>query len=299
MSCMAVAAVGAVVVGGVAAYNSAKNASKANALAEANMIQQQGVEASKLATQREELRKMEKQKDIYRSMEFTNPYQENIMEDLTINQAQADFEKGMFQQQQANVMQGLQGAAGGSGIGALAQSLAGAGAQQAQRASISIGQQERQNMMQRLQGEQMRQQGEALIEEKEMSRQSTLLGMQMGQLSGANRAAEQAQQNMMQARAAQANMYGQQAAAQAGMAGQMMGQGLSMMSDRRLKKNINQIGQSPNGLNIYSFEFINPHHGEGLFQGVMSDEVPQEAITKVGGYDTVNYSMLDVEFKQI
>jgi hypothetical protein len=94
-------------------------------------------------------------------------------------------------------------------------------------------------------------------------------------------------------------MYGQQAAAQAGMAGQMMGQGLSMMSDRRLKKNINQIGQSPNGLNIYSFEFINPHHGEGLFQGVMSDEVPQEAITKVGGYDTVNYSMLDVEFKQI
>jgi hypothetical protein len=296
---VAIVAVGAVAVGAYGAYKGAQNAKKANALAEANMIQQQGVEAAKLQTQREELRKMEKQKDIYRSMEFTNPYAENVFEDLSINQAQAEFEKGMFQQQQANVMQGLQGAAGGSGIGALAQSLAGAGAQQAQRASISIGQQERQNMMQRLQGEQLKQQGEALIEEKEMSRQSTLLGMQMGQLSGANQAANQAQQNMMQARAAQANMYGQQAAAQTQMAGQMMGQGLGMMSDRRLKKNINKIGESPSGLNIYSFEFINPHHGKGMYQGVMSDEMPQEVIIKAGGYDTVNYNMLDVEFKQI
>ena len=296
---LAVVAIGTIAVGAYSAYKGSQNAKKANALAEANMIQQQGVEASKLATQREELRKMEKQKDVYRSMEFTNPYAENVMEDLTINQAQADFEKGMFQQQQANVMQGLQGAAGGSGIGALAQTLAGAGAQQAQRASISIGQQERQNMMQRLQGEQLKQQGEALIEEKEMSRQSTLLGMQMGQLSGANQAANQAQQNMMQARAAQANMYGQQAAAQTQMAGQMMGQGIGMMSDRRLKKNINKIGESPSGLNIYSFEFINPHHGEGLHQGVMSDEVPQETVITVGGYDTVNYDMLDVEFKKI
>ena len=296
---LAVVAIGTIAVGAYSAYKGSQNAKKANALAEANMIQQQGVEASKLATQREELRKMEKQKDVYRSMEFTNPYAENVMEDLTINQAQADFEKGMFQQQQANVMQGLQGAAGGSGIGALAQTLAGAGAQQAQRASISIGQQERQNMMSRLQGQQLKQKGEALIEEKEMSRQSTLLGMQMGQLSGANQAANQAQQNMMQARAAQANMYGQQAAAQTQMAGQMMGQGLGMMSDRRLKKNINKIGESPSGLNIYSFEFINPHHGEGLHQGVMSDEVPQETVITVGGYDTVNYDMLDVEFKKI
>tara|TARA_R100000995_G_scaffold84885_1_gene65516 strand:- start:3526 stop:4422 length:897 start_codon:yes stop_codon:yes gene_type:complete len=296
---VAIVAVGAVAVGAYSAYKGSQNAKKANELAEANMIQQQGVEASKLATQREELRKMEKQKDVYRSMEFTNPYAENVMEDLTINQAQAEFEKGMFQQQQANVMQGLQGAAGGSGIGALAQSLAGAGAQQAQRASISIGQQERQNMMSRLQGEQLKQKGEALVEEKEMSRQSTLLGMQMGQLSGANQAANQAQQNMMQARAAQANMYGQQAAAQTQMAGQMMGTGLGMMSDRRLKKNINKIGESPSGLNIYSFEFINPEHGSGLYQGVMSDETPKQAVISVGGYDTVNYNMLDVEFKKI
>jgi uncharacterized protein YukE len=71
-------------------------------------------------------------------------------------------------------------------------------------------------------------------------------------------------------------------------------------SDRRLKKNINQIGKSPNGLNIYSFEYIDNKFGNGLFQGVMSDEVPTEAVIKgADGYDRVNYSLLDVEFKQI
>lgn len=71
-------------------------------------------------------------------------------------------------------------------------------------------------------------------------------------------------------------------------------------SDRRLKKNINFIGKSPSGLNIYSFEYIDTKFGKGIFQGVMSDEVPSEAIIKGNsGYDKVNYSLLDVEFKQI
>ncbi len=70
-------------------------------------------------------------------------------------------------------------------------------------------------------------------------------------------------------------------------------------SDRRLKKNISKIGESASGLNIYSFEYKNPLDGEGLFQGVMSDEVPQEAVINNGEYDMVNYGMLDVEFKQI
>jgi len=70
-------------------------------------------------------------------------------------------------------------------------------------------------------------------------------------------------------------------------------------SDRRLKKNITKIGESASGLNIYSFEYKNSTDGEGLFQGVMSDEIPQEAVTSSNGYDMVNYNMLDVEFKQI
>ena len=73
----------------------------------------------------------------------------------------------------------------------------------------------------------------------------------------------------------------------------------SGMSDRRLKKNITKIGKSNSGLNIYSFEYKNPIYGKGLFQGVMSDEIPEEAVVSIDGYDAVNYNMLDVEFKNI
>jgi hypothetical protein len=70
-------------------------------------------------------------------------------------------------------------------------------------------------------------------------------------------------------------------------------------SDIRLKKNINKIGKSLSGLNIYSFEYKDDKYGKGLFQGVMSYEVPKQAVTVVDGYDRVDYSLLDVEFKQI
>ena len=72
-------------------------------------------------------------------------------------------------------------------------------------------------------------------------------------------------------------------------------------SDRKLKKNITKIGESPSGLNIYSFEYIDQaKFGEGIFQGAMADEVPQNAVTKGSdGFDRVNYSLLDIEFKKI
>ncbi len=70
-------------------------------------------------------------------------------------------------------------------------------------------------------------------------------------------------------------------------------------SDIILKKNISKIGKSPSGLNIYSFEYKDTKYGKGLFQGVMSHEIPKEAVTVIDGYDHVNYSLLDVEFKQI
>jgi|21_taG_2_1085346.scaffolds.fasta_scaffold02609_2 hypothetical protein len=74
----------------------------------------------------------------------------------------------------------------------------------------------------------------------------------------------------------------------------------SSMSDIRLKENIKLIGKSPSGLNIYLFEYINKKFGKGTYQGVMSNEVPQEAVSKsVEGYDMVDYSKLDVVFKQI
>ena len=68
-------------------------------------------------------------------------------------------------------------------------------------------------------------------------------------------------------------------------------------SDRRLKKNIKLIGKSPSDLNIYSFEYKDK---EGIYQGVMSDEIPQEAVIKhEDGFDRVDYDKIDVKFKLI
>ena len=72
---------------------------------------------------------------------------------------------------------------------------------------------------------------------------------------------------------------------------------LALLSDKRLKKNIKLIGQSIKGINIYSFEYIDSRIGKGVYQGVMSDEVPSYAVHSIGGYDAVDYSKIDVEFK--
>ena len=73
-----------------------------------------------------------------------------------------------------------------------------------------------------------------------------------------------------------------------------------MSSDRRLKKDIKLIGLSKMGLKIYSFKYKNSKYGKGIYQGVMSDEVPQHAVIKdPDGFDKVHYNKLDVEFKLI
>ena len=81
--------------------------------------------------------------------DVSNPYaqMQNTMEDLTVNQQQAQFEAQQNQQNQANIMGQMRGAAGGSGVAGLAQAMANQGATQAQRASASIGQQESQYQM--------------------------------------------------------------------------------------------------------------------------------------------------------
>ena len=281
---------------------------------------------------------LEKQKTKYREFEFKNPYAgvrnafgdlkrdfefENVYEDMSVDMRAADFQAQQGMQQRANILQGLRGAAGGSGVAGLAQALAGQGALQSQQIAAGIGQQERQNQMLRAQAagriqamettmesqrEQMiaagaaqadmtRRGGEAMVQSAEMQRQSTLLGIEYGGMAGANAGVQSAYANQMSAFGASASMLN----SQVNMWGSIYGgaaQGLTM-SDRKLKKNINKIGESPSGLNIYSFEFKDSKYGEGLFQGVMSDEVPQEVVGTRDGYDTVDYSMLDVEFKQI
>lgn len=236
----------------------------------------------------------------YKDMTFENPYSKNVyadmnnkFEDLTVNQQQAQFESQQNQQSQANILQGLRGAAGGSGIAGLAQTLSNQSQIANQRASASIGQQESANQrmatqeasrlqtMER-QGQLQVQSGEAALQQMESDRQATLLGMSMQQVG-----------NAQQAIAANKAMWG---SIIGGVAAAAVGK-----SDRRLKENIKLIDQSPSGLNVYSFEYKNKQKfGKGVYQGVMSDEVPSIAVVKgKDGYDAVNYNMLDVKFKQI
>jgi len=76
----------------------------------------------------------------------------------------------------------------------------------------------------------------------------------------------------------------------------------SVSSDRRLKENITLVGTSDSGINIYTYEYKYKFslYGVGLFQGVMSDEVPDHAVSvDEYGYDVVDYSAIDVEFKKL
>jgi len=262
-----------------------------------------------LALQKEQQRKLEKQKEVYRNMEFTNPYAdvqnpfadlqtqyENVFEDLTVNQQQAEFQEQQGAQQRADIMRELRGAAGGSGISALAQSLARQGALQTQQISAQIGQQEAANQRAAAQGAAAVQQmeagreqqiaqgalqtqqisaqigqqeaanqraaaqgaaavqqmeagreqqvaqgaftaqmsrlsGEQMLQQSEMDRQATLLGVQMGQTAGAQAAYQQSLSNQMASTAATANLFGQQAAALYGQAGQTLGATTSAVGD--------------------------------------------------------------------
>jgi hypothetical protein len=104
-------------------------------------------------------------------------------------------------------MQNMRGAAGSSGIAGLAQALANQGALQTQQISASIGQQESRNQMAAARGagavQIAERQGDQFVQQAEMDRQATLLGMQMGQTTGANLAEQQAMANQMNAQIAQ------------------------------------------------------------------------------------------------
>ena len=94
----------------------------------------------------------DKQLAALESQDISNPYmnQENVYEDLTVNTQEADMLAAQQQQSLANTMGNLQGAAGGSGIAALAQSMANQQSQNLQRATASIGAQEQANQMKQM-----------------------------------------------------------------------------------------------------------------------------------------------------
>lgn len=144
----------------------------------------------------------------------------------------------------------------------------------------------------------------AQMSEAQRMQQAEVLGKEF--VYGEKERREMQQLNRKQAQitgSAQAEVAAQQSKAQTigagiGAIGNMAG---AAMSDRRLKKNIKLIGKSKSDLNIYAFEYIDKIFGKGKWQGVMSDEVPNNAIIKnfIGIFDGVDYSKIDVEFKQI
>ena len=282
---------------------------------------------------------------------------ENTAEDLTVNTQQADMMAQQQQQGLSNTLGSLKGAAGGSGIAALAQSLAGAQNQNLQAASASIGQQESANQAQAAsQGQAIQQAvaGESSMNQSreiDQASQNQIMAAQMGSANQQFGATMGNQNAMMAAQMGQSNQQfgatmgnqnqqfgasmdfeGQMARAQGAqsmqdrqysqntqlfdIAGQrksaadaqvaaqrqsiFSGVGKLLGSDRKLKKNISLIGKSPSGINIYSFEYKDVIHGDGLYQGVMADEVSNKFVVRhQDGYDMVDYSGLDVEFKTI
>ena len=134
----------------------------------------------------------------FRNQDTSNVYanMQNTMEDLTVNTQAADM---AFQQQQqgiANTMAALGGAAGGSGIAAMAQAMAGQQAQNMQQASADIARQEQANQMaaaqqaariqsQQATGEMMSRQAEGRIIDQEF-------GMSMERKTAADQAVEAA-----------------------------------------------------------------------------------------------------------
>jgi hypothetical protein len=185
---MSFAIVGAVVGAASAAYkiiDGAKQAKEAKA---------EAAEAKK---------EYERNKEMFAGLDTSNPYanMENTMEDLTVNKQAAEFQKQQQMQQQANILDQMKGAAGGSGIAALAQAMANQGALDAQRASADIARQESANQQlqaqeaSRLQG--MERQGEVMSREMERAKVTGLLGMSQSEMQQAEAKRAAAQQQIM------------------------------------------------------------------------------------------------------
>ena len=140
----------------------------------------------------------DKRKSQYEGLDTSNVYEnmENTMEDLTVNQQQAKFQAEQSQQGLANIMGGMQGSAGGSGIAALAQSLAGQQQNQIRQASIDIGKQEQANQMaERQQAGNLQlyeAKGELISRDAEQEKVETLMGMSQQRLGAANKARQDA-----------------------------------------------------------------------------------------------------------
>jgi len=99
------------------------------------------------AAQKKAKAEMDAKKKQYEALDTSNlnKNMENKMEDLTINQKGMELQSQKAEQSRANIMDSMKGAAGGSGIAALAQQMANQGSKDAAAAGAEIGKQEQAN----------------------------------------------------------------------------------------------------------------------------------------------------------
>ena len=153
--------------------------------------------------QREAQKEFDKNKARMEGADTSNVYtnMENTMEDLTVNTQQADFVNQQQQAGMANTMDKLSGAAGGSGIAALAQSLSQQQTANAQSASASIGQQEAKNQMaeRQMAGSLQQQELQGAYDSRaaEKDKTETMLGMSQQRLGAANDARDAATKSII------------------------------------------------------------------------------------------------------
>jgi len=143
------------------------------------------------------------QRQQFENMDTSNLYNnmENVYEDATVNTQAADFAKTQSLQSQKNTMDQFGQAAGGSGIAALAQAMAGKQNQQAQQASVSIGEQEQANQSRTMnqaasiQNQQI--EGEYGKRENELGKIDTMMQLTGQELQAAQAAKSQSDQMLI------------------------------------------------------------------------------------------------------
>ena len=74
-------------------------------------------------------------------------------------------------------------------------------------------------------------------------------------------------------------------------------------SERRLKYNIEFIGDSPLGIPMYHFNYKDESHGKGRFVGTMVDDLQRlgfgDSLFEQNGEIWVDYHKLDVDFRKV
>lgn len=307
ITALAVGAIGAKVVGGAIAANQAdKAANRAKNAAERAQAEIDSLKASR----GDVINPYEGVTDLSAMAKDLSSQMSNPFAQLGVATQAAEMQAEQADIALANTLDTLR-ATGASAGGATA--LAQAALQSKKGIAASIESQEAAN-------EKARAQGEANLQQQKIAEQQRIQNVAMSEgrrvqaaeaegkayvfaneENRINADLDRAAGQLDQARAQQASSNQAKAAAWGGAAsgvGDVLG---GMISDRRLKKNIKLIGKSSSGINIYAFEYINKMFGDGVWQGAMSDEVPSYALIKniFEDYDGIDYSKIDVEFKQV